>query len=220
METKSGYFITFEGIDGAGKTTQLRRLAERMQQAGYPIVQTREPGGTAIGDKVREILLSPDNQNMTPRTEALLYAASRAQHVDEVIRPSLNQGFTVLCDRFVDASIAYQGGGLELGEENVARINAFAVNGVLPDLTILFHLSLEESRKRLNQSRGAQLDRIEQRDAAYFSRVEEAFRTIATAHPERVRVIDANRSATEIEQEIWLIVLKHINKIKSNSTGR
>ncbi|GMA63973.1 dTMP kinase [Alicyclobacillus fastidiosus] len=211
-----GLFITFEGIDGAGKTTQVNRLASALQAAGVDVVCTREPGGTKLGDEIRALLLSRDNQGMTPRTEALLYAASRAQHVEEVILPSLQAGKVVLCDRFVDASIAYQGGGLGLGEQAVAGLNEFAVHGVMPDLTIMFELPLEDARTRLCQSRGrGQLDRIEARDAAYFSRVQAVFAKLAQAAQERIHMVDARLPVDALEQEIYHIVWKYIKTPKN-----
>jgi dTMP kinase len=210
-----GLLVTFEGIDGAGKTTQLKRLATKLRLEGHLVLTTREPGGTAIGDKVREILLSTEHSRMTPRTEALLYAASRAQHVDEVIRPKLAAGWIVLCDRFVDASIAYQGGGLELGEDAVADINDFALSGLSPDLTIMFRLSLKESRRRLMYSRGTgSLDRIEQRDATYFARVQEVFERLTRENPNRIYSVDASQNPDALEKEIHKIVWKQVSETK------
>ncbi|MFD1673581.1 dTMP kinase [Alicyclobacillus fodiniaquatilis] len=213
MKTKQGCFITFEGIDGAGKTTQLTRLARRLDTAGARVVQTREPGGTFLGDKIRAMLLDSENHMMTARTEALLYAASRAQHVEEVIQPALAAGHIVLCDRFVDASIAYQGGGLQLGAQAVAAVNQFALSGCSPDLTILFHLPIATARTRLAASRGqAALDRIELRDDAYFLRVQEAFMALAARDPQRFRIVDAGLEPDVLEQEIHEIVWKYITQ--------
>lgn len=209
---KRGWFVTFEGIDGAGKTTQIERIERRLVAAGRTVVRTREPGGTDLGDEIRAILLDPENRQMSARTEALLYAASRSQHVDEVIRPALRAGHVVLCDRFSDASIAYQGGGLELGEESVRQVNEFALAGIEPDVTLLFDLSLAESRRRLVHSRkGFSLDRIEQRDEAYFHRVQQAFYRLAERDRHRIYTVDASASLDVLEQEIWHIVW---NKLK------
>ncbi|WP_206922232.1 dTMP kinase [Alicyclobacillus suci] len=211
-----GVFITFEGIDGVGKTTQIQLLARALAKANVDVVCTREPGGTQLGDQIRSLLLSRENQSMAPRTEALLYAASRAQLVEEVIVPGLQAGKVVLCDRYVDASIAYQGGGLGLGEEAVAQMNEFAVNGVLPDLTILFDLPLADARERLRQSRGAaHLDRIESRDAAYFSRVQAAFARLSAKAKSRIQIVDARHSVDALQQEIYHIVWKHIAREKN-----
>jgi dTMP kinase len=197
-------FITFEGIDGAGKTTQLQRLKARLERLGKRVVATREPGGTPLGERLRSLLLDPHQHPPAAATEVLLYAASRAQLVTEVIRPALAEGAIVLCDRFVDASLAYQGAGLEVGVETVRAVNHFATGGLRPDCTFLFDLPIEVSRQRLLEARGkAAVDRIEQRDTAYFERVRLAFLELAKADPKRIQVLDATRSVVELEQEIW-----------------
>ncbi|MCL6488942.1 MAG: dTMP kinase [Alicyclobacillus mali] len=210
-----GLLITFEGIDGAGKTTQLLRLASWLEAQGLPVVVTREPGGTRIGDAVRAILLDPRHQEMEPRTEALLYAASRAQHVEELIRPALARGEIVLCDRFVDASIAYQGAGLGLGEAWVEALNEYALGGLRPDLTLWFDLDWSSARSRLRtRAEGGGLDRIERRGEAFFERVMDAFERLWRAAPEVRKRIDAARSPEDIEQEIralvWNLIQQHL----------
>jgi dTMP kinase len=207
-------FITFEGLDGAGKSTQIARLKERLSQLGIAVVMTREPGGTAIGDDLRKMLLDPGQTRLAQATEALLYAASRAQLLYEVIRPALDKGALVICDRYVDASIAYQGAGLGLGEESVARVNAFATGGLTPDLTLLMDLPVQTSQSRVAQSlRNEGPDRIEQRDGAYFERVRAAFIRIAEKEADRVVVLDARETPDELEQEIWHHVSKRLNII-------
>jgi dTMP kinase len=204
-------FITFEGLDGAGKSTQIDRLRHKFEVHGRRVVCTREPGGTKIGDALRAILLNPDYRELADRTEALLYAASRAQLVSQVIRPALERGDIVLCDRYVDASLAYQGAGLGLGTDVVARINEFGTEGLKPDLTFLFDLPVAESQSRVRHSRaGSQPDRIERRTAEYFQRVREEFLRIAAAEPERVVVLDATAAPDVLEQEIWNMVAKRI----------
>jgi len=197
-----GLFITFEGPDGSGKTTQMRRLVERLQAKGESVVVTREPGGTPIGDRIRELLLSPDHKEMEDQTEVLLYAASRAQHVREVIVPALEAGNIVVCDRFVDASIAYQGYGLGLKPETVADINRFATGGLQPDRTYLLDIPVSVSRERLllraGAAGGAALDRIEQKESAYHERVREGFLLIASNEPQRVLRIDADQGVDDI----------------------
>jgi len=212
---RKGLLITFEGIDGAGKTTQLLRLAAWLEAQGLPVIVTREPGGTRIGDAVRAILLDPRHQEMAPRTEALLYAASRAQHVEELIRPALARGEIVLCDRFVDASIAYQGAGLGLGEAWVEALNEYALGGLRPDLTLWFDLDWPTARSRLRaRVEGGGLDRIERRDEAFFERVADAFERLWRAMPEVRKRIDAARSPDDIEQEIralvWNLIQQHL----------
>ncbi|HZG77177.1 MAG TPA: dTMP kinase [Paenibacillus sp.] len=201
-----GLFITFEGPDGSGKTTQMRLLSERLASMGADVVRTREPGGTRIGDRLREIVLSPENEEMQDETEILLYAASRAQHVREVIEPALERGRIVICDRFVDASIAYQGYGLGRDPDEVARINRFATGGLRPHRTYLLDVPVEVSRERLlaraQASGGEGLDRIERKEREYHERVREGFLLIAKAEPQRVTRIDASRSVDEIAADI------------------
>lgn len=195
-----GLFITFEGPDGAGKTTQVQKFAEALSQQGYDVLLTREPGGTPISDKVRELILTPEHQEMDDTTEVLLYAASRAQHVHEKVIPSLQNGKIVICDRFVDASIAYQGYGLGIPVEEVEQINRFATSGLVPDRTYMLDVPVAEGKARLLARSG--LDRIEQKGEAYHERVREGFRTLAAQHPERIRVVNAYRSIEVIADEI------------------
>lgn len=201
-----GLFITFEGPDGSGKSTQLKLLAAKLAEKGYDPLITREPGGTAISDKIRELLLDPSHKQMINHTEVLLYAASRAQHVHEKIIPALEQNRIVLCDRYIDASIAYQAYGLEMDKEMISSISRFASSGLKPRRSYFMDLPVEISRQRLLSRNGvpseADLDRIEQRDEDYHSRVRQGFLDIAAAEPERVRLIDANRSVHVIAEEI------------------
>ncbi|EGL81840.1 Thymidylate kinase [Caldalkalibacillus thermarum TA2.A1] len=201
----AGLFITFEGPDGAGKTTQLTLLAEALKASGYDVTVTREPGGTLISDRIRRIILDPDHQSMRAQTEVLLYAASRAQHVLEKIKPALAQGKIVLCDRFVDASIAYQGYGLGVGEEQVRMINQFATQGLVPHKTFLLDIAAEEGRRRLAERKQAEfkqgLDRIEQKDLAYHERVRRGFLRLAEQE-DRIVLIDASQPVEVIHQQI------------------
>jgi dTMP kinase len=201
-----GLFITFEGPDGSGKTTQMRRLGHRLKAVGLDVVMTREPGGTAISDRIREIILSPEHTEMKDETEVLLYAASRAQHVREVILPALERGAIVVCDRFVDASIAYQGYGLGQRPEEVAAISRFAAGGLQPHRTYLLDVPVPISRERLlaraGVAGGAGLDRIEQKETDYHERVRDGFLLIAKTDSQRVLLLSANRSVEEIEADI------------------
>lgn len=206
----TGTFITVEGPDGAGKTTQLQLLADRLTAEGYEIVMTREPGGTRIGNEIRSLILNPDFQEMNEMTEILLYAASRAQHVNELIRPALAAGKIVLCDRFIDASIAYQGYGLGYTIEQVRSINQQATNHLTPDRTYLFDLTVSESKQRM-MDRGA-LDRIEQRDDAFRQRVYDGFMTLAVQEPERIQLVDANQSIESLQTELCQDVLTYLKK--------
>nr|WP_251025018.1 MULTISPECIES: dTMP kinase [unclassified Exiguobacterium] len=193
-------FITVEGPDGSGKSTQLQLLVENLKQKGYDIVVTREPGGTTVGNQIREVLLSPDHHEMTPRVEMMLYAASRAQNVEQVIRPALERGAIVLCDRFIDASIAYQGYGLQYDLDQIRSLNEWATNGLTPDLTFLFDLNPERASARM-KDRG-QLDRIESRDHAFHERVYAGFQTLLKQYPERIVRIDADQSIECIQDEV------------------
>ncbi|MBO8164850.1 MAG: dTMP kinase [Brevibacillus sp.] len=196
----TGLFITFEGPDGAGKTTQVEAFSRTLRQKGYDVLVTREPGGTPISDKIRALLLDPAHTEMAHATEVLLYAASRAQHVQQTVIPALKRGKIVICDRFVDASIAYQGYGLELPLETVVEINRFATAGLVPDRTYLLDIPVSRGRVRLGQRDG--LDRIEQKGEHYHTRVRNGFLEIARQQPERVRLIDADRSIDEVHEEI------------------
>jgi dTMP kinase len=197
-----GRFITFEGPDGSGKSTQIRLLGEYLSGKGLDIVYTREPGGTRIGEKIRDITLDPENAEMDPLTEAMLYASSRAQHVAEIIRPALDAGRAVLCDRYVDSSIAYQGYGRGLGEI-VACVNDLAVGGVRPDLTIFIDIAPASCFERIGQSGG---DRMESEDLSYHEAVYNGYLRLAADHPDRVRRVDGSREIIAVRDEIREIV--------------
>lgn len=185
-----GFFISIEGLDGCGKTTQMNAVAAHAAARGYAVVTTREPGGAPVSEEIRRLVLDPE-KSMCAQTEALLYAAARAEHVRQVIRPALEKGKIVLCDRFVDSSIAYQGGGRELGMEQVMAINAMAVGGTMPDLTLLF---LVDARTAfLRRSNATALDRLERAGEAFFQRVYDAYARLAQSGGERFRCIDACR---------------------------
>ena len=218
MGILKGLFITFEGPDGAGKTSQLQLLASYIKKLGYDLVTTREPGGTKISDKIRSLLLDPVHTELTDQTEILLYAASRAQLVHELILPSLEQGKIVLCDRFIDASIAYQAYGLGKSKEMVEQINSFASSRLTPDRTYLLNLSPEAGRVRLEQRKhkefGNELDRIEQKNIEYHQRVYDGFQQLAHEHQERIKVIDADKNIEAIAKEVQQDFQQLISKIK------
>lgn len=192
-----GLFITFEGPEGGGKSTQIALLREFLEEIGAPYTVVREPGGTPIGDRIREILLDPLATDMGVRTEILLYAASRAQLVEQVIRPALQRGEVILCDRFVDSSMAYQGFGTPWDREEIRRVNRIATGGLRPDRTYLLDVPVEESIRRL-QNRGRGIDRIEQKGRNYHERVRQGFLHLAQAEPERFLVVDACRPVREV----------------------
>jgi dTMP kinase len=185
-------FVTFEGGDGSGKTTQARLLAERLTLEGSDVVVTREPGGTELGERVRELVLHAGD--VAPWAEAALFAAARAQHVAEVIRPALERGATVLCDRYVDSSLAYQGIARGLGLDRVLELNLTAVEGLLPDRTFLLLVDAETAAGRL----GADRDRIEREDDGFRARVDAAYRELAERYPERIVVLDGTLPESEL----------------------
>lgn len=195
-----GLFITIEGPDGAGKSTQIPFIKRFLEEKGYKVLLTREPGGTVIGEKIRDILLDKEHKEMSDVTEALLYAASRAQHVAELIIPALKEGKIVLCDRFVDSSMVYQGKGRNLGLESIRDINDFATIGLKPDLTILLDLDPEIGLNRVKKVK--EVDRLEQEKLTFHRKVYEGYMELATMYPERIKVISANRSIEEVSKEI------------------
>ena len=200
-----GLFLTFEGGEGSGKTTQLTALLEFLRAAGYDAIATRDPGGTPIGKQIRRILLDRENARLTGTAELFLYEASRAQLVQEVIRPALAQGRIVLCDRFTDSTVAYQGYGRGLDLDLIARLNAVASDGLRPDLTFLLDLDPEVGLARATQRPRApdtRPDRIEDELLGFHQRVRSGYRAIAAAEPERVIVVDATGSVGEIESQI------------------
>lgn len=186
-----GLFITFEGIEGSGKSTQLRLLAEHITGLGRSVVCTREPGGTATGDRIRAILLDPELSEMDPATEMLLFAAGRAQHVRELLRPAVTRGDVVLCDRYLHSSLAYQAWARGLGRERVIAANAPAVDGLMPDLVLLLDLSVERALARA-ESRGS-LDRIELAGREFHEAVRDGFHMERDLDPGRWRTVDADQ---------------------------
>lgn len=195
MEQKP-MFITFEGVDGCGKSTQLRFLAEYLEGLGLEVVRTREPGGSLVAEKIRSLLLDKENMEMAAETEALLYAASRREHLGKVILPGLNSGKIVLCDRYVFSSYAYQGYGRELGLEKVEEINKHAIDGILPDLTFLISLPYEEAMKRMLRD-NKDLDRLESETPEFHERVWKGFELLAIEHGDRIVKIDVAPSQSK-----------------------
>jgi dTMP kinase len=197
-------FITFEGIEGSGKTTQIRLLAEHFRLRGLPVLATREPGGCSIADAIRQILLHPDNSILDARAELFLYAAARAQHVEEVIRPALAGGTTVLCDRFMDATVAYQGFGRGIDLSLIEHLNDLATAGVKPDLTILLDMPAGEGLQRaINRNTGAASceDRFERESLDFHSRVREGYLYLA-CREERFRIVDAGGAEEEVFRRV------------------
>ncbi|MGM9567752.1 MAG: dTMP kinase [Clostridia bacterium] len=199
---EKGLFLVFEGIDGAGKSSQLLRTKAYLEQRGFDVVTTREPGGTAISEKIRDLLLDPENSAMNDRCELLLYGASRAQHVAEVIAPALNEGKAVLCDRFSLSTAAYQGYGRGLDLSLLEMVNRVAVSSIEPDRTILVDVSEETGAKRVSVSRGKPKDRLEQEKMDFFRRVRRGFLAEAEKDP-HIIVVDGEQP----EEEVFAAVL-------------
>ncbi len=196
-----GLFAAFEGIDGCGKSTQLRMAAEALRAEGLSVDTTREPGGTRIAERVRDVVMSVENGEMTDGCEVLLYLASRAQHVAERIRPALQDGTVVLCDRFADATMAYQGYGRGIGLDVLGRLNEYATGGLTPHITFVFDITVALSRERLSgQGRG--LDRMERSSEAFYERVRRGYLSLAAAEPGRFVVLDGAKRVEEISAAV------------------
>lgn len=207
-----GIFITFEGIDGSGKDTQAKLLAKYFKNKGYSVIRTREPGGTSIGEKIRKILLSPKIGRVDQRAEVLLFAASRAQIVSNIIKPALEKGKIVISNRYVDSSYAYQGIARKMGLDWVIEINKWATQGLLPDITFFLDIPEELGLKRVDKSRNIR-DKIEKDGEIFQKKVREGYYKLAKLFPERYRIIDANRNEDLIQKDIKKEVDKFIRKI-------
>lgn len=200
-----GFFITFEGIEGCGKTTQIRHLTAYLEGKRLPFLLTREPGGTAIGDRIRQVLLSSENSRMEPVTEFFLYVAARAQHIAQVVLPALKDGKTVLCDRFTDATIAYQGYGRGLNRQWVEEIHDRFLNGLKPYRTFLLDLPVEEGLRRAwkrMENQAVKEDRFEKEDLAFHRRVREGYLLLARQEPNRIVVLDGMKDEQSLHREI------------------
>lgn len=204
---RKGLFITFEGNDGSGKTTISTKVYETLKEQGYPVIYTREPGGIDIAEQIRSIILDPKNTAMDARTEALLYAASRRQHLIEKVLPALAQGKIVLCDRFIDSSLAYQGIGRQIGIEEVYKINEFAIEGNMPDATIFLSVPLAVGMRRVVQ-RG-NLDRMDNETEAFHQRVAEGYEWVKEQFAQRMVVVDATADVEQVLQT----TLHHVENI-------
>ncbi|MBJ6727715.1 dTMP kinase [Geomesophilobacter sediminis] len=200
------FFITFEGIEGSGKTTQMRLLKERFEAAGVAVTATREPGGCPIADQIRAILLDAENHAITPTAELLLYAAARAQHVEQVITPALERGEIVVCDRFTDATVAYQGCGRGLDFSMINQLNTLATGRVRPDLTVLIdcpvEMGLGRAKARIEGTHGAKEDRFEQESLRFHEKVRHGYLDLAEANPERFVIVEGSGSVEEISGRI------------------
>ncbi len=209
----AGRFITFEGGEGAGKSTQARLLAEALRERGLEVVVTREPGGTPGAEAIRALLLDPQGTDWSLPAEALLFAAARADHVERLIRPALDRGAWVVCDRFIDSSRAYQGGEGRLPDETIMALHATGSGGFLPDLTLLIDVSAEAAACRLALRDGDDADRIGGRDAAFHQGVARRFAAIAAAEPARVARIDGSGTAAEVHAKIIAVVAQRLEPV-------
>ncbi len=196
-------FVTFEGGEGSGKSTAIKSLVDKLQKEGYEIVLTREPGGTPISEQIRDVILNKENTAMDPVTEALLYAASRRQHVEEKVRPALREGKIVLCDRFLDSSLAYQGGARGLGMDLILKINEPAINGLWPDVTIFFDLKPEVGLARINANSNREVNRLDVEKMEFHQKVRASFLELAERYPDRYVIIDASKTPEEVAEEAY-----------------
>jgi len=206
---RRGVFITFEGMDGSGKTTQIRRLAHRLRSQGRKVMETVEPGGTAIGAKIRRILLDSANRELCPTAELLLYFASRAQNVDESIAPALSRGEIALSDRFTDSSLVYQGYARGLGADAVAALDRIVCRGLKPDLTILVDIDVETSLARAHARNASQAHaetRMDEQPREFHRLVYEAYHALARSAPDRVKIVNGRRDPDSIERDVWALV--------------
>lgn len=203
-------FITLEGPEGSGKTTAIQKAVDTLIQMGYEIVRTREPGGTDISEQIRNVILDKANTSMDPRTEALLYAASRRQHLVEKVWPALKEGKIVICDRYLDSSLAYQGGARNLGIDNVLNINLFATENTWPDLTLLFDIDPAIGLARISSNSDREVNRLDLEKLDFHNKVRNTFLELAKRFPERFVIIDASKSIEEVAKDTLDAILQRI----------
>ena len=213
---KRGFLLSFEGIEGSGKTTQLRRLAQRLRSLGYLVIETREPGGSPISEQIRTVLLDTGNRGIDVRCELLLYLASRAQHLTDVIRPSMEKGALVLCDRYADATVAYQGFGRRLGGPLIRQLNCFASGGLVPNLTILLDIPVAIGLERKRRAGG--MDRLDLEGAVFHRTVRKGYLRIAQQEPRRVQVIDGTAPVDQVTEAVQQIVEGRLRTSKNHLT--
>ena len=209
---KSNLFITFEGPEGAGKTTILTKIAERLHERNIDVLATREPGGIEIAEKIREVILNPANTAMDERTEALLYAAARSQHFFEKVEPAMKQGKLVLCDRFIDSSLAYQGYARGIGMDEVLSINEFAIGKRMPDLTILFDLNPAVGLARIHAHNERELNRLDVESLSFHEKVREGYHEVVKRYPNRIKVVNADQSVENVVEEVWRLICEALDE--------
>ena len=205
-------FITIEGPEGSGKTTAVEQAVKKLEEMGYQIVRTREPGGTEIAEQIRNVILDKNNTKMDPRTEALLYAASRRQHLVEKVWPALKEGKLVICDRYLDSSLAYQGGARGLGIDNILNINLFATENTWPDLTLLFDLDPKIGLERIGKNANREVNRLDLEKMEFHTKVRNTFLELAKRYPDRYVIIDASQSREEVANKTLEVILSKLCK--------
>lgn len=207
-----GMFITLEGPEGSGKTTVAKKVVKELKQEGYKVLYTREPGGVAIAEKIRDIILDVNNTNLDARCEALLYAASRRQHLVEKVIPALEKDYIVICDRFIDSSLAYQGYARDIGIEEVYDINMFAINNCWPDITILLDIDPEIGLKRIKNNRQDEVNRLDLENINFHNKVHQGYQLIKEKYANRFTLIDGNKSEDEVFNDVMKIIKNKLHE--------
>ena len=209
-------FVTIEGVEGCGKTTIGKMIVDKLISDGYEVIYTREPGGIEIAEQIRKVILDVNNTNMDARTEALLYAASRRQHLVEKVIPALKENKVIICDRFVDSSLAYQGHARGLGIEKVYDINKFAIDTVMPDLTLLFDLDPKLGLERINANKNREVNRLDLEKLEFHKLVREGFLIIENLEPNRVKKVDASKTIEEVFNDAYSLILEALKRKSAN----
>lgn len=205
-------FVTIEGPEGSGKTSAMQIVKARLESEGHSVVMTREPGGTKISEQIRNVILDPDNTEMDPRTEALLYAASRRQHLVEKIWPSLQEGKIVFCDRYLDSSLAYQGVARGLGVDRILEVNSYATEGTFPDLTVLFDIDPVLGLQRINRNKDREVNRLDMEKISFHNQVRSGYLELSRRFPERYFVVDASRPLEEVSAVVFKKIAEMLRK--------
>ena len=207
-------FITFEGVEGCGKSTIAKLIYNKLKENNFQVMLTREPGGVKIAEDIRKIILNKENVTLDDRSEALLFAASRRQHLVEKVWPALKRGEIVLCDRYIDSSLAYQGGGKHLGVEEILKVNLFATENTFPDLTLLFDIDPKLGLERISSNKDREINRLDLESLSFYNTVRNTFLDLAKKYPERYYIIDASKSIDEVFNETYLVIT---NKLKNGN---